>query len=182
MKTDRLSSTLRKELNQQMTMEGESSQIYLMLSGWADSEGYMGISKFLFGHAKEEREHMDKFFAYILERGSKAKIETIAAPGKEPKSVEDCFEMVYKQEVAVTEAIHKIVKMAMEEGDWATWDFLQEFVKEQREEERLAMNLLDEIKIAGGKSATPSALYDLDKSISKQSQDPSLAEDVEDIS
>ena len=162
-----------------MTMEGESAQIYLMLSCWADNEGYSGIAGFLYKHAKEERKHMDKFFAYILERGAKAKVEALAAPGKEPKSVEECFEMVYTQEVAVSDSIHKIVKLAMDEGDWATWNFLQDFVKEQREEEKFALNLLDKIKIAGGKSATPAALYELDENIAKKPQETFLAEDID---
>jgi ferritin len=39
--------------------------------------------------------------------------------------------------------------MALDE-DWASWNFLQWFVKEQIEEENLASLLLDKIKIVGG--------------------------------
>ena len=40
--------------------------------------------------------------------------------------------------------------MSFDEEDWATWHFMQWFVKEQTEEETLALNLLDKIKISGG--------------------------------
>lgn len=178
MKTCRLSPALQKALNDQMTLEAYSAQVYLMLSSWADSEGYAGISSFLFHHSTEERSHMAKLIEYIQERGAKVVIDSIKKPGAEPKSVQECFEMVFKQEVENTTSIYKIVKMAMEEGDWATWNHLQWFVKEQREEEKYALNLLDKIKIAGGKKAPDTALYDLDKDLSKTSQETPVADDL----
>jgi ferritin len=43
--------------------------------------------------------------------------------------------------------------MALDEEDWASWNFLQWFVKEQIEEEK-NKPLLDKIKIVGGKKQT----------------------------
>ena len=67
--------------------------------------------------------------------------------------------------------------MSFEEEDWATWHFMQWFVKEQTEEETLALNLLDKIKIAGGVNASGEALYNLDKDLQTKSDDAVLAED-----
>jgi ferritin len=58
-----------------------------------------------------------------------------------------------------------VVKMALDEEDWASWNFLQWFVKEQIEEENLASLLLDKIKIVGGEHGD--ALYLLDKDLEK---------------
>ncbi|HSZ84928.1 MAG TPA: hypothetical protein VK787_02795, partial [Puia sp.] len=54
--------------------------------------------------------------------------------------------------------------------------FMQWFVKEQTEEETLALNLLDKIKIAGGEKASGSSLYSLDKDLLKTPGDAELAE------
>ncbi|MEJ0057031.1 MAG: ferritin-like domain-containing protein [Bacteroidota bacterium] len=62
----------------------------------------------------------------------------------------NCFEKVFGHEVDNTTAVYKVVKLSLDEEDWATWNFMQWFVKEQTEEETLALNLLDKIKIAGG--------------------------------
>lgn len=179
MKTCRLSSSLMKALNDQITMEAYSSQVYLMLSSWADNQGYAGISGFLFRHSQEERSHMAKLIEYIQERGGKVVIDAIKKPGGEPKSVQECFEMVFKQEVENTTAIYKIVKMSMEEEDWATWNHLQWFVGEQREEEKYALSLLDKIKIAGGKNAPDTALYELNKDLSKTPQKTPIADNLD---
>jgi len=177
MNTNRLSETLRTALNDQMTKEGHASQIYISYAAWAASEGYDGIANFLFRHAQEERNHMMKFLEYIIERGAKVKVDAIPAPGPDPKNVQDCFEKVFKQEIGNTESIYKIVKQSFDEGDWATWHFLQWFVKEQTEEETLALNLLDKIKVAGGEMASGSALYSIDRDLAKEPDDAKLAEE-----
>src|ERR1700689_179840 len=111
MKTNRLSDTLAKSLNDQMTKEAHASQIYLSYASWADNEGYDGIANFLFRHAEEERNHMMKILEYILERGAKVKVTAIPAPDDDPADVNNCFEKVFKQEVENTTAIYKLVKM-----------------------------------------------------------------------
>lgn len=176
MKTNRLSNSIQDALNKQVTNEAEAAQIYISFAAWASGEGYTGISSFLFRHATEERSHMMKIVTYILERGANVKVETIPAPGEPPTSIQNCFEQVFKQEVSNTKAIFKVVKMSFDEEDWATWRFMQWFVKEQTEEETLSLNLLDKIKIAGGANATNDALYILDKDLQKMSDDLQLAE------
>ncbi|HTI08669.1 MAG TPA: ferritin [Puia sp.] len=178
MKTNRLSDSLAAGLNGQMTKEAHASQIYLALASWADSEGYEGIANFLFRHAQEERNHMMKILEYILERGAKVKVEAIPAPLPDPTGVQDCFNKVFEQEVDNTKGIYKLVKMSLTEEDWATWNFMQWFVKEQTEEETLALNLLDKIKIAGGEKASHSALYSLDRELKVTPDDATLAQDI----
>ncbi len=178
METNRLSPTLAAALNAQMTNEAHNSQIYLAYASWASDGGYDGIANFLFRHANEERNHMMKFLEYILKRGAKVVITAIPAPGEDPTSVNDCFEKVFKYEVENTTKIYDIVNMAMAEKDWATWNFLQWFVKEQTEEETLALDLLSKIKVAGGVNAHNDALYTLDQELGKTPDDAVLAQDV----
>jgi ferritin len=163
MNTNRLSKTLTAALNLQMTNEAFASQLYLSYAAWVQSQGFDGIANFLFRHAQEERNHMMKILEYILKRGAQVEITTILAPPENPGSIPACFENIYQHEVDNTAGIYKIVKMSLAEEDWATWNFMQWFVKEQIEEETLAINLLDKIKIAGGEQISGSALYLFDK-------------------
>ncbi|MEP7321247.1 MAG: ferritin [Saprospiraceae bacterium] len=178
MNTNRLSVTLTAALNEQMTLEAHASQIYLSYAAWADREGYGGIANFLFRHAQEERNHMMKILEYILKRGSDVKITAIPAPPENPKNVHECFEKVFKHEVDNTTAIYKIVKMSLEEEDWATWNFMQWFVKEQVEEETLALNLLAKLKIAGGEKVNSNTLYSLDRDLESTPDEAKSAQDV----
>ena len=178
METNRLSPTLAQALNKQMTNEAANAQIYLAYASWASEKGYDGIANFLFRHANEERNHMMKILEYILKRGAKVVVTEIPSPGPDPASVNDCFEKVFTSEVDNTSAIYRIVEMSMAEKDWATWNFMQWFVKEQTEEETLAMDLLSKIKIAGGAAAKDDALYALDNNLAKTPDDAVMAQDV----
>lgn len=176
MNKNRLSSTLAEGLNKQMTQEAWAAQVYLSYASWAAHEGYNGIANFLFRHAQEERNHMMKFLEYILERGGKVLVDTITKPPADPTSVQNCFEKVFQQEIDNTAGIYKLVNMSQEEGDWATWHFMQWFVQEQTEEETLALSLLDKIKVAGGENASDDALYNLDRDLGNAPDEAELAE------
>ena len=177
MDRNRLSKKLQEALNTQMTKEASASQFYLSQAAWASSKGYSGIAHFLFKHANEERNHMMKILEYILERGAKVKVEAIPSPAEDPANIQSCFEQIFEHEVDNTKGIYKLVEMSFDEEDWATWHFMQWFVKEQTEEETLALNLLDKIKISGGATASGDALYNIDKDLQTKSDDVALAED-----
>ena len=178
MDTNRLSKTMAAALNAQMTKEAHASQIYLSYAAWADSEGFGGTANFLFRHAQEERNHMMKILEYILKRGAKVEVTAIPAPPANPESINNCFEKVFEHEVDNTKAVYTLVKMSFEEEDWATWNFMQWFVKEQIEEETLAMNLLDKLKIAGGEKINNNTLYSLDRDLEKTPDEARSAQDV----
>jgi len=178
MNTNRLSATISAALNDQMTKEAHASQIYLSYAAWANSEGFGGVSNFLFRHAQEERNHMMKILEYILKRGGKVAVSAIPAPPPNPSSIHNCFEKVFEHEVDNTTSVYKLVKLSFMEEDWATWNFMQWFVKEQTEEETLALDLLDKLKIAGGEDISREQLYSLDRDLEKTPDDARLAQDV----
>ena len=175
MNTNRLSKAMETSLIKQMTKENQASQIYLSLGCWADSTGYGGIANFLFRHAQEERNHMIKIMMYILERGGTPKVEGVTEHKKLPKNISECFNMIFQHEVDNTNAIYALVNQSMDEKDWATWNFAQWFVKEQTEEEKLALELIDKLKIAGGDRATDESLFELDKYLGNAPDEVPLA-------
>lgn len=178
MDTNRLSAAMQSALISQMTKEAHASQIYLSYGVWADSEGYGGIANFLFRHSTEERSHMIKVMEYILERGGTPVVEAIPAPPKNPKNLKECFDKVFQHEVDNTTAIYGLVNLSFDEKDWATWNFAQWFVKEQLEEEKLALDLIDKLKIAGGDKASHDSLFSLDKTLGEMPDSETLAREA----
>ncbi len=176
MNTNRLSKDIQEVLNHQVTKEANAAQIYLSYAVWAGGEGFAGVADLLFRHSGEERDHMMKVIQYIQERGGKAKITALSAPPPDPINLQECFENIFKHEVDNTTAIYGIVDISLKEKDWATWNFAQWFVKEQIEEETLAMDLLDKLKIAGGPEASSESLLYLDNQIGEK-EDEDLARD-----
>lgn len=178
MNKNRLSTTLAAVLNAQITKEAYASQIYLSYAAWIDSHGFTGIANYLFRHAQEERNHMMRILEYILKRGAEVQLTAIPAPPAHPVSVHNCFEKIFQHEADNTKAVFNLVKMSFIEEDWATWSFMQWFVKEQTEEESLAMNLLNKMKIAGGKTISKDTLYSLDRDLAHTPDEAISAQDV----
>ena len=121
---------------------------------------------------------MMKILEYILKRGGQVKVTAIPPPPANPVNLTNCFEKVFEHEVDNTKAVYSVVKLSLTEEDWATWHFMQWFVREQTEEETLALQLLDKVKIAGGENMNSNAIYSLDRDLETTPDDARLAEDV----
>ena len=161
-----LSNAIVERLNKQITLEQYSSNLYLQMSAWCDYKGYVGSAAFLREHAGEELTHMHKLFDYVSETGALATIGALKAPPAKFKSLAEVFTMTYEHELGITKSINALVASALAEQDFSTFQFLQWYVSEQHEEERLFKSIIDKIEIIGldGKG-----IYFLDKEIKKLS-------------
>jgi ferritin len=146
--------------NRQVEREGYSSNLYLAMASWAETNGLSGVAAWLYVQADEEKLHMLKFIKYINERGGKAVIPAFQKPGADFQNVENVFQEVMKHEQFVTNSINEIVALTLEEKDFNTHNFLQWFVMEQIEEEASAKAILDKIHLLGKDN-----LYQFDRDI-----------------
>jgi ferritin len=144
-----LSENLLKKLNTQVNLEFFSSNFYLQLSAWCDHKGLTGSAKFLKAHANEEMEHMHKIFDYIQDTGALAELGTIKKPELNVSTLKDVFIGIYEHEKFITSRINELVDITLQEKDYSTFNFLQWYVAEQHEEEKLFKSILDKIDIIG---------------------------------
>lgn len=144
-----INKKVEKALNAQVEIELNSSQFYLAMASWAETEGLNGTSKFLYQHSDEERFHMLKLVRFINERGGKAIVPAIEQPPKSWKSVKDIFQDLLNHEIGVTENINKVVDICLKEKDYTTHNFMQWYVSEQIEEEALARTIMDKLHLIG---------------------------------
>ena len=133
-----ITEKLQNAINEQITAEMWSANMYLAMSFYMEKEGYCGMAHWLKKQWAEENEHACALADYVIRRGGKAKVDTL-----------EVFEQVYKHECRVSEMIDKLVDVAAAEKDKATQDFLWGFVREQVEEEATAAGIVDMIKKAG---------------------------------
>ncbi|TWI81630.1 ferritin [Lacibacter cauensis] len=164
-----LSPKIEKALNEQVLLEAESSQIYLAMASWAEVEGYSGIAAFLYKHSDEERLHMLKLVKFINERGGHGIIPQLKAPSAKYKGVKELFQQVHDHEILVSTEINRLVDICLKEKDYTTHNFLQWYVSEQIEEEALARQIMDKLKLIGGDK---SGLYMFDRDVSMMGSAP----------
>lgn len=157
-----LKAKIEKALNHQIKTEAESSQAYLAMASWAETEGLGGTAQFLYQHADEERIHMLKIVQYVNERGGKAVIPALKQPKLIYKSLNDLFQTLLDHEVSVSNEINDVVEICLTEKDYTTHNFMQWYVAEQIEEEALARTIMDKLRLIG---ADKGGLYLFDRDI-----------------
>jgi ferritin len=144
-----LSDKIQGALNRQINDENYASHYYLSMASWCSKKGFQGSAQFLYSQAEQEREHMMKLFRYVNNAGGHALVSALKEPPSEYKSVSAIMELVLKHEQHVTKSINTLVETCLAEKDFSSFNFLQWYVAEQHEEERLFTSILDLIKITG---------------------------------
>ncbi len=151
-------------LNTQIMMEAQASAAYLAMASWADIRGYANAAKFLYDHAEEERAHMLKIFHYTNEVGGHALAPVTTKVSTNFNDLKNIFDIVLTQEIKVTQAIHQLVDHVLKTKDHMTHHFLQWFVEEQREEEKVARRIIELFDIIGESGI---GMYMIDEAIGK---------------
>lgn len=157
-----LAQAMIDNLNDQINMEFFSSNLYLQMSAWCEDKGFEGAAKFMRAHADEEMGHMRRLFTYVSETGGMPILGTITAPETEFTSLLALFEYTYEHEQLITSKINALAHTAFTTQDYSTFNFLQWYVAEQHEEEKLFKSIVDKIRLVGEDGK---ALFFIDKDL-----------------
>ena len=159
------SERLLGALNDQFNFELLSGYYYVAMASYCTSENWDGMAHFLNEQAKEEYEHAMKFYSFINDMDGRVLTQAMDAPKNDYNSVLEVFEAGLHHEKLVTARIYKLLEMAEEEKCYATHEFLQWFVEEQREEENSMKDIIFALKGIEGKFQ---GQYLLDKELGRR--------------
>ena len=154
-------------LNKQINLEFYSSNLYLQMSAWCEFKGLEGCAGFMKFHAVEEMEHMNRLFTYVNETGGLALVGQVDAPPCNFDSIADLFQQTLDHEVHVTGKINHLAKTAQDENDFSTFNFMQWYVSEQHEEEKLFKSIIEKIDMIG---LDGRGLFFIDQEVAKASR------------
>ncbi|MGE9551729.1 non-heme ferritin [Erwinia amylovora] len=161
-----LTTDMTAKLNDQLNLEFFSANLYLQMSAWCADKGFEGAAAFLREHSVEEMQHMQRLFNYLSDTGAMPVLGTIAAPPVTFNSLNEVLQQAYEHEQLITAKINELVHAAMTTQDYSTFNFLQWYVAEQHEEEKLFKSVLDKLALVG---SSGEALFFVDKDLMKMS-------------
>ncbi len=143
-----ISKKLEKAINEQITAEMWSANLYMAMSFFCEKEGFSGFGNWLKKQSNEEISHAYMMADFLIKRGGTAKMGKIdEVPGTWKKPI-DMFKKVYEHECTVSEMINTLLDLSIEENDKAAQDFFWQFVREQVEEEATASDIVSKIETA----------------------------------
>jgi len=131
-----------EELNAHIAHEFAASQQYVAIAVYYDSETLPQLAAHFYRQAVEERNHAMMIVQYLLDADLPVTIPAVAAPRTAFGDAVSPVELALEQERQVTEQISRLAALAREEQDLVGAQFLDWFLKEQREEVSSMSDLL----------------------------------------
>ena len=130
------------QLNVQIGNELAAHNQYLACAVYYDALTMPQMATFFYQQALEERAHAMMMVQYLLDTDMDVVIPGVEAPRSDFADVVAPVELALGQERRVTEQINSLLRIAREENDFASEQFMQWFIKEQVEEVATMSDLL----------------------------------------
>lgn len=145
----KIGNKIEKLINDQINMELYSANVYLTMAAYCFEMELDGFGNFFKIQMQEERYHAQRYFDFLMDVDGHFELKTIEAPKQKYKTLVDVFKQAQANEEAVTKSTYKLIDAALSEKEFATYTFLEWFIKEQVEEEALMRNILSKLELVG---------------------------------
>jgi ferritin len=131
-----------EQLNTQIGNELAAHNQYLSCAVYYDALTMPQMAAFFYQQALEERGHAMMMVQYLLDTDADVVIPGVAAPTAQFDDVVAPVTLALDQEKRVTDQINALLRIARDESDFASEQFMQWFIKEQVEEVATMSDLL----------------------------------------
>ena len=123
-----------ERLNVQIGHEFAAHQQYVACAVYYDALTMSQMASFFYAQALEERDHAMMMIKYLIDQDAPVIVPGVSAPQVDFGDVVAPVELALDQERRVTALINELTKIAREDNDFASDQFMQWFIKEQVEE------------------------------------------------
>ncbi|AFP85675.1 ferritin-like protein [secondary endosymbiont of Heteropsylla cubana] len=161
-----LKEEMAKKLNEQLNLELFSANLYLQMSAWCNDKGLEGANYFFKMQSNEEMDHMRRLFDYLGDSGIMPTLTALDAPLVNFSSLSKLIKSAYEHEQMITIKINNLVHVALTLQDYSTFHFLQWYIAEQHEEEKMFKSVIDKLALVNNNS---SGLMFIDQDMKKMS-------------
>jgi ferritin len=130
------------KLSEQIAYEFAASQQYIAVAVYYDFETLPRLAAFFYKQAVEERNHAMMMIQYLVDLDIDFEVSGVAEPVTGFKDIVAPVALSLDQERRVSDQIANLAKLARDEGDYQSEQFMQWFLKEQIEEVSTMSDLL----------------------------------------
>lgn len=163
-----MNEELQSLFNDLIQLEHVSSTLYLAMSAAMARQNYTGIAHWLRLQSEEERTHMLTLVDFVLDRDGTVQINSIPAQPTDFGTPLETFQKVLSHEQYVTNTYRQAYNYVNPIDPQAAL-IIQDFLREQIDEEAQAKTIIDRLKLAGN---NPSALLLIDQELGARAAAP----------
>jgi bacterioferritin B len=162
-----------EELNAHIANEYAASQQYIAIAVYYDQETLPQLAVHFYRQAVEERNHAHMIVQYLLDADLPVTIPEVPAPRTDFPDAVAPVRLALDQEKQVTAQISRLALLAREEDDLVGAQFLDWFLKEQREEVASMSELLSIVTRAAESNLLLAEEYLSRTAVGDSGEDPS---------
>ncbi len=148
-----INEQVQKLVNNLIQIEHVSSTLYLAMSNYMNKLNYRGMGTWLRLQSEEERTHMVKLIDYLVDRGGTVELSSLPAQPTEYGTPLETFQKVLEHEKFVTNSYRQAYEYVNQANDQQTLIIIQEFLREQVDEEAQSQTIVDRLKLAQNNAA-----------------------------
>jgi len=158
-----------EQLNSQIGNEFGAHQQYVSCAAYYDALTMPQMARFFYDQAQEERGHAMMMVQYLIDQDAPVRIPGVDSPLVQFDDLVAPVVLALEQEKRVTAQINELTRIARDESDFASDQFMQWFIKEQVEEVATMGDLLVVVR----RSTDIEAIEDyVQRELSGQAADP----------
>lgn len=131
-----------EKLNAQIASEFSASQQYIAIAVYYDAQTLPRLAAFFYRQSLEERNHAMMMVGYLIDAAAEVRIPGVDAPETGFTDIVTPVDLALEQERRVSDEISELARVAREENDYQSEQFMQWFLKEQVEEVSSMSDLL----------------------------------------
>ncbi|MBS8266376.1 ferritin [Mesobacillus boroniphilus] len=163
-----MNEELQSLFNDLIQVEHVSSTLYLAMSAYMAKQNFTGMAHWLRLQSEEERTHMLTLIDFVVDRDGTVQINSMPAQPNEFGTPLEAFQKVLGHEQFVTNTYRQAYNYVNQIDPQAAI-IIQDFLREQIDEEAQAKTIIDRLKLA---EDTPSALLLLDQELGARTAGP----------
>ncbi|MFX3623628.1 MAG: ferritin [Ectobacillus sp.] len=160
-----MSEQTEKLVNNLIQVEHVSTTLYLAMAYYMEKLNLKGMAMWLRLQSEEEREHMLTLMNYLVDRGGTVELQALPMQPSEYGTALETFQKVLEHEQFVTNAYRQAYNYVVQAGDPQTGVIIQDFLREQVDEEAQARTIVDRLKLT---QSNPVAILLLDQELGQR--------------
>ncbi len=151
-------------LNTLIQIEHISTTLYLAMSAYMDRKNYTGMASWLRIQSDEERTHLLTLIDYLAGKDGVVQLAAVPEQSTDFGTPLETFQQVLEHEQYVTNSYRQAYDY-IKKIDPQTAVIVQDFLREQIDEEAQALTIVERLKLAGD---NPSALLMIDQELGQR--------------
>ncbi len=145
-----ISENLASAIHQQISHEMLNSHLYLYICGFLRNKGLSGLSSHFEKQYLEEINHSKMFFDLLTDLSAPVIIPEVDEVNIQFNNILDISKAYLDREILTTTSINEIKKLAIEEDNSVTEEFMRKMIVIQQNEYEEATDFQDKAELTGG--------------------------------